>query len=261
LAVADEQASANTGAVSVQESSQARVSFPWRWAAYATLLIALIIAGKTLPWQSWLREVLDGLAALGAWGPVIFIGVYIIGAVFLVPGSALTLGAGAVFGVFRGTLIVSVASTLAATAAFLIGRYLAREAVARRMQGQPRFSAIDRAVAQEGWKIVLLTRLSPIFPYTLLNYAFGLTQVKVGHYVLASWMGMLPGTVMYVYLGSLAQVVGQRERTMGEWILYATGLLATLGVTLFITRIARRALAKAAPADPTSRDPAKPAIP
>jgi uncharacterized membrane protein YdjX (TVP38/TMEM64 family) len=90
-----------------------------------------------------------------------------------------------------------------------------------------------------------LTRLSPVFPFTLLNYAFGLTRVKLSHYVLASWIGMMPGTVMYVYLGSLAKAAtGERTRTTGEWALYGVGLLATVAVTIFVTRIAKQALAK-----------------
>ena len=140
---------------------------------------------------------------------------------------------------------MSVASTLAATAAFLIGRYLARAAVARKIAGNEKFTAVDHAVAAEGWKVVFLTRLSPVFPFTLLNYAFGLTQVKLVHYILASWIGMLPGTVMYVYLGSLAQAAsGERSRTTVEWTLYGVGLLATIGVTIFVTRIARKALSR-----------------
>ena len=84
-----------------------------------------------------------------------------------------------------------------------------------------------------------------MFPFTLLNYAFGITRVKLGHYVLASWIGMMPGTVMYVYLGSLAKAAsGDRTRTTGEWVLYSVGLLAAVVVTIFVTRIARQALAK-----------------
>ena len=113
------------------------------------------------------------------------------------------------------------------------------------MDGNVRFAAIDRAVASAGWKIVGLTRLSPVFPFTLLNYAFGLTRVKLGHYVLASWIGMMPGTVMYVYLGSLAKAASsERTRTTGEWVLYGVGLLATLVVTVFVTRVAKKALAE-----------------
>jgi uncharacterized membrane protein YdjX (TVP38/TMEM64 family) len=144
-----------------------------------------------------------------------------------------------------GSIYVSIGSTLGATSAFLVGRYLARDAIARKIEGNERFAAIDRAEANEGWKIVGLTRLSPDFPCTLLNYAFGLTRVKFSHYVLASWIGMMPGTVMYVYIGSQAKAAsGERTRTTGEWALYGVGLLATVVVTIFVTRVAKRALAK-----------------
>jgi len=127
------------------------------------------------------------------------------------------------------------------------GRYLAREWVAAMIRGNQKFEAIDAAVAQEGWKIVGLTRLSPVFPFNLLNYAFGLTQVSLKHYFLASWIGMLPGTVMYVYIGSLAGDlatlgIGERSRTPAEWALYGVGLMATVVLTLYLTRIAQRAL-------------------
>jgi uncharacterized membrane protein YdjX (TVP38/TMEM64 family) len=175
---------------------------------------------------------------------VIFVGIYIVATVLFIPGSVLTLGAGAVFGVALGSVCVSIAATLGATAAFLVGRYLARDAIARKIEKNEKFAAIDRAVADEGWKIVLLTRLSPVFPFTLLNYGFGITRVKLSHYVLASWIGMIPGTVMYVYLGSLVNLsAGHRQRTTGEWVLYGVGLLATIIVTVFVTRVARKALA------------------
>jgi len=244
LQIAEMTTSANTVPVPVNRIRPTRFRFRWRWLGYAALVLALVAAGKYLNVQDLLKQALDWVTALGPWGPVIFIALYVVAAALLIPGSALTLGAGAAFGVLRGSLIVSVASTLAATVAFLIGRYLARNAITRRIEGNAKFTAIDKAVADQGWKIVLLTRLSPVFPYTLLNYAFGLTRVKLGHYVLASWIGMMPGTVMYVYLGSLAQVVGQRERTAAEWWLYGIGLLATVVVTVFVTRTARQALSK-----------------
>jgi uncharacterized membrane protein YdjX (TVP38/TMEM64 family) len=115
----------------------------------------------------------------------------------------------------------------------------------KKIEGRASFAAIDRAVANEGWNIVFLTRLSPVFPCTLLNYAFGLTRVSLRDYVLASWIGMMPGTVMYVYLGSLVRAgVADHERTPTEWALYGTGLLATVAVVVIVTRIARRALAR-----------------
>ena len=210
----------------------------------ALVALALIAALFTFDVRALLREALAGLESLGAWGPVIFVLLYIVAAVLFVPGSALTLGAGALFGVGLGSVLVSVGATLGATAAFLVGRYLARDWVAKKIAGNAAFAAIDRAVASEGWKIVGLTRLSPAFPFTLLNYAFGLTRVSLRDYVLASWIGMMPGTVMYVYLGSLARAAGERHRTPAEWALYGVGLVATIVVTVFVTRLARAALAK-----------------
>ena len=165
----------------------------------------IVLAVKYFHVQDLLKAALDWIGKLGPWGPVIFIGIYVVATVLFVPGSVLTLGAGAVFGVVLGSICVSISATLGATAAFLVGRYLARDAIARKIERNEKFAAIDRAVADEGWKIVLLTRLSPVFPFTLLNYAFGLTRVKLSHYVLASWIGMMPGTVMYVYLGLAGQ--------------------------------------------------------
>jgi len=121
--------------------------------------------------------------------------------------------------------------------------------VARQIAGNPKFKAIDEAVAREGWKIVLFTRLSPIFPFNLLNYAFGLTNVSLRDYFFASWLGMIPATITYVYIGSLAGNLarvgaGGRAPTTGEWVLYAVGLAATVAVTVFVTRLARKALAE-----------------
>jgi pyruvate/2-oxoglutarate dehydrogenase complex dihydrolipoamide dehydrogenase (E3) component/uncharacterized membrane protein YdjX (TVP38/TMEM64 family) len=216
----------------------------WKWLVYLGLVLAIVAALRYLPVEQILKAALAWVGRLGPWGPVIFIGIYIVAAVLFVPGSVLTLGAGAIFGVVLGSVCVSISATLGATAAFLVGRYLARDAIARKIERNEKFAAIDRAVADEGWKIVLLTRLSPVFPFTLLNYAFGLTRVKLSHYVLASWIGMMPGTVMYVYLGSLVAVgAAHRMRTVGEWVLYGVGLLATVAVTVFVTRLARRALA------------------
>src|SRR5262249_32056372 len=144
----------------------------------------------------WVRE-------LGVWGPVVFMLGYAVAVVAFVPGSVLTLAAGAIFGLVRGTVYVLIAATLGSAAAFLVSRHLARSAVERRLARNRRFAAIDRAVEAEGRRIVLLLRLSPAFPFTLLNYALGLTRVRFADFVIAS-VGMLPGTVLYVYCGKLA---------------------------------------------------------
>jgi uncharacterized membrane protein YdjX (TVP38/TMEM64 family) len=228
-----------------QQTAKPKPNFRWKWLLYLLIAAAAIGAASYFGVQDLLARGLDWIAQLGPWGPAIFIGLYIVASVLFIPGSVLTLGAGAVFGVVWGSIYVSIASTLAATCAFLIGRYLARDVIAKKIAGNERFAAIDKAVANEGWKIVGLTRLSPLFPFTLLNYAFGLTQVKLRDYVLASWIGMMPGTIMYVYLGSLAQAAtGDRARSTGEWLLYGVGLLATVIVTVFVTRLAKKALAK-----------------
>jgi pyruvate/2-oxoglutarate dehydrogenase complex dihydrolipoamide dehydrogenase (E3) component/uncharacterized membrane protein YdjX (TVP38/TMEM64 family) len=227
------------------ETAAGTSSAGWKWALYAVVAIVVVLAARHFHVQDALKAALGWIGKLGPWGPAIFIGVYVIAAVLFIPGSVLTLGAGALFGVVVGSVCVSISATLGATAAFLVGRYLARDAIARKIDRSEKFSAIDRAVADEGWKVVLLTRLTPVFPFTLLNYAFGLTRVRLSHYVLASWIGMMPGTVMYVYLGSLVNVgAGHRQRTTGEWVLYGVGLLATVAVTVFVTRLARKALAR-----------------
>ncbi|MCU0539902.1 MAG: TVP38/TMEM64 family protein [Desulfobacterales bacterium] len=218
--------------------------------AFLAAAVIVVMAGAAYYFnlQQLLREALSWISGLGALGFIFFIGLYILACVFMLPGSVLTLGAGVIFGVLNGAITVLIGATLGATCAFLTGRYLARNWVARRIAGNEKFKAVDEAVGREGWKIVLLTRLSPIFPFNLLNYAYGVTQVRLRHYILASAVGMIPGTAMYVYLGSLAGDLaslgaGGQTRTTAEWVLYGVGLLATVAVTVFVTRVARKALA------------------
>jgi uncharacterized membrane protein YdjX (TVP38/TMEM64 family) len=209
--------------------------------------VGILILARSLDVQVHLRVALERIRELGPWGAVLFALLYTLAAVLLLPGVILTLGAGAVFGLIEGFVLVSCSATLAATAAFFVGRYLARGWVVKRIEAYPRFRAIDEAVASEGWKIVGLTRLSPAFPFNLLNYAFGVTRVSPWDYILASWIGMMPGTLMYVYIGSLAGDLaalgaGQEVRSTAEWALSIVGLLATVAVTVYVTRLARTAL-------------------
>jgi len=222
--------------------------------AAAAVVAALLAAGSLFDIQARMHALLHAIEGLGAVGYAVFFGVYVLACAFFIPGSILTLGAGAIYGVVIGSVLVSVSSTVGATAAFLIGRHLARGWVSRKIAGNAKFSAIDTAVGEEGWKIVGLTRLSPVFPFALLNYAYGLTKVRLRDYVLASLIGMLPGTVMYVYIGSLAKSLSavaadcaDCERSALQWVLYAVGLLATVGVTIYVTNIARKALAQRIP--------------
>ena len=219
----------------------------WKLILGIGLAVALIAATKFFNFQGILKNALESIASLGPWGPAAFILIYIVATVLFIPGSLLTLGSGVLFGVVGGSVCVSIGSVLGATCAFLTGRYLTRDWVSKQIEDNQKFKAIDSAVASEGWKIVLLTRLSPIFPFNLLNYAFGVTQVSLKDYFFASWIGMIPGTVMYVYIGSLAGSLAAlgssgRSRTAAEWTLYGIGLLATIALTVYATRLAKKAL-------------------
>jgi len=213
-------------------------------AALAALAL-LVWAGRELGGQ--VPRFAAWVGSLGFWGPLVFLLGYAVATVAFIPGSLLTLAAGAIFGLAEGTVVTFVGATFGACAAFLVSRYLARGWVERRLERRPRFRSIDRAVANEGRKIVFLLRLSPVFPFNLLNYALGLTRVRFTDYAVAC-IGMLPGTFLYVYygkaLGSLAAVAGGAapERGTGYWVVLALGLVATLVVTTIVTRIARDAL-------------------
>lgn len=239
--------------MSMTHAMMVKERVPWlRWAVVAAVVLAIATIFLTLPVREGIQALLEWTRGLGFWGYVVVILFYIVACVLFIPGSLVTLAAGFLFGVVAGSITVSVGATLGASAAFLVGRFLARRRIERKVAGNPRFKAIDEAVGRQGFKIVLLTRLSPVFPFNLLNYAFGLTGVPFWTYVLASWIGMMPGTVLYVYLGStakdLAQVFsGGVQGGMGQQIAKWVGLAATLVVTVFVTRIARKALKEAVP--------------
>lgn len=219
------------------------------------VIVAALAAGfRFLPVAEALTAFLEWVRGYGVWGPVLLGLVYIVATVFMAPGLLLTLGAGYLFGVVAGTVTVSIASVAGATAAFLLGRYAARDFVNGLAENNPKFAAIDSAVAKSGWRIVLLTRLSPLFPFNVINYLYGATKVSLGEYVLASWIGMLPGTVLYVYLGHAAGnltelLAGERESGPYEQAAFYVGLAATAAVTVVITRIAGRALRQEATVD------------
>ena len=208
-------------------------------------LTALLVAVWMLPAREWLIQSTDWAQAHPriAWAG--FILAYILAAVFMVPGSILTLAAGVLFGVALGVALVSLAATLGACCAFLVGRFLARDWVESRLEAMPRFRALDRAVARRGWLIVLLARLSVVIPYNLLNYALGLTNVRFGAYLFGTLVGMLPAIFLYVYLGSVAGSLASLEQTGAPLIpqsLFITGLVVTAVLIFVIARLTARAL-------------------
>ena len=224
----------------------------WRIAVIILVIAALMAAARFLPVKECFLSLLDWTKGLGFWGPLVVGIFYILACVLLLPGSVLTIGSGFLFKLVGGTITVSVASTLGACAAFWVGRTLARSWVERKVAGNPKFAAIDGAVGREGFKIVLLTRLSPVFPFNLLNYAFGVTRVRFGSYALASWIGMLPGTIMYVYFGSAARSLaeaasGSGDQPLAARIFFWAGLAVAIVVAVTVTRVARRALKETAP--------------
>ncbi len=198
-----------------------------------------------LPVGDWLATGADRAAELGPLGLVLFAALYALATVFMVPGSALTLIGGAAFGFTLGTLSVWAGATLGLGLAFLVARRFARDRVSSWLANRPSFAAIDRAVAKEGWKIVLLTRLTPVFPFSLQNYAYGLTGVSFGGYLVASAVGILPGTMLYVYIASGAARAVSGDSGGLENALFVVGLVAFVLVTIRITRAARRALQEA----------------
>lgn len=217
--------------------------------------IVLLVAGAVVSLvylKDRIPAFLEWVEGMGAWAPVILGASYVGACLLSLPGSVITLGTAALLGLPVGFLTVMIGSNLGAEAAFLVGRTLGRDWIARKVEGNAKFKAIDEAVAKQGLKIVLLLRLSPVFPFNLLNFSLGITRVSFRDYALGSWIGMIPGTFMYVYLGSLAKSIadissGKVEAGAGKFVLLGVGLLATIVVTVFVTRIAKRAMSEAIP--------------
>lgn len=214
----------------------------------AGALLSLLTIVALSPVAEWLTAGVAWIRTHPRAAEIAFVGAYILASVLVVPGSILTLAAGFVFGLVMGVVLVSAGSVLGAAAAFLVGRFFARDWVAQRVQRLPRFRALDAATRHDGFLIVLLARLSPLFPFNLLNYALGLTAVKFRDYFIATWIGMLPATILYVYVGTLAKdltdlTAGNLERGPWQLVLLAAGLVATIVLTVLITRKASRTLA------------------
>jgi uncharacterized membrane protein YdjX (TVP38/TMEM64 family) len=234
-------------AASEEATPAPRARLP-RLALIAAVLLLLALLG-----HRGLRLVPGFIAWVDRMGPagmLLFVLGYAVATVALIPGSVMTLAAGALFGVVRGTLVAFTGALLGSTLAFLVARYLARPLVERRVASDARFRRIDRAVGWHGRRLVFLLRLSPVLPFTLMNYALGITHVRLRDYLIAS-VGMLPGTLLYVWTGTLAGEAAAAaggtplRRGAAYWTVLAVGFLATVAVTVAVTRMARRALREA----------------
>lgn len=219
---------------------------PWLRLAVGVVGVVLLLAfGRQL--AESVPRFAEWVNGLGLWGPVVFMLGYAIATVAFIPGSLLTLSAGAIFGIPQGVLFVFIGASVGATAAFFLARTVARRTIEQRLENNARFAAIDRAVGREGLKIVTLLRLSPVFPFNLLNYALGLTRVRPRDYMIAC-LGMLPGSVLYVYtgkvVGDVAALAGgvAADRGVAYWLVIGAGFLATVAVTVLVTRTAKQAL-------------------
>jgi uncharacterized membrane protein YdjX (TVP38/TMEM64 family) len=201
----------------------------WRPMLLLTVIISIIVLSKILGLDQRLGDLRDWIYGLGAWGPVVFVVLYIGAVVAALPGAAISIAAGALFGAVLGVALVSIASTVGASLAFLISRYFARESVVRWLSNNEKFQRLDQLTEEHGAIIVALTRLVPLFPFNLLNYGFGLTRVPFRTYVFWSWLCMLPGTVLYVG-GADALIKGISQGRV-PWVLI--GVVAGAGVILF----------------------------
>ena len=241
----------HNGAANAMQSHPALGAGRRGWIRLVAVVIGvagLVALFTLLPVASWLVTVVEWIRGQGPAGTALFAAAYVAAAVLLLPGSVLTIGAGFAYGPLWGFVLISPVSVLAATTAFLLGRTIARDWITRRLGQDPRLAAIDAAVGQSGFKIVLLLRLSPLFPFNVLNYTLGLTRVRLRDFVLGSWIGMLPGTALYVYIGSLvtsaSELASDTHPSAGVEgrVLLVVGLVATLAVVVLVTRIARKAL-------------------
>ena len=227
--------------MSTSDKAKSRSSI-WKWIVAAAVLSALVVGWLFLPVKEWSDSFQSWIGELGAWGILIFGVVYIVATVLLVPVSVLTVVAGLAFGVAIGFPLVVVAATIGATLAFLVARYLVHQRVESLVARRPRFKAVNAAVSEGGWKVVGLLRLSPVLPFNLQNYFYGVTDVKLAHYVPATFIGIMPGTLLYVYLGAAGKAASGDGGGPLQWTFFAIGLIATLAVAVFVTRKAKEKL-------------------
>jgi uncharacterized membrane protein YdjX (TVP38/TMEM64 family) len=208
----------------------------WRPLLLLAAILGIIVLSKIFGLDQRLGDLREWIQSLGAWGPVVFVILYVAAVVAALPGAAISIAAGALFGALLGVVLVSIASTLGASLAFLISRYFARGGVVRWLSSNEKFQRLDQLTERHGAIIVALTRLVPIFPFNLLNYGFGLTRVPFRTYVFWSWLCMLPGTVLYV--GGADAVIKGIAKGHVPWVLISVVAGAAV-ILFFLVRYAR----------------------
>lgn len=224
----------------------------WKIVAAVAVVVALVVAIRLLPTDEWLRALQSYVKSLGAVGWVVYALVYALCCVLFVPASLLTLGAGAIFGLVEGTIVVVIGATLGAVASFFLARTVMRSRIEAMTAANPKFRALDRAIGKEGAKIVLLIRLAPVFPFTYINYAFGLTGVRALPYTLATMFGIIPATFAFVYLGSSGAAAAAGTTDATRTIINIAGAVLALLATIFVARVATRAIRRAGVDDAAS---------
>ncbi len=218
-----------------------------KWIIVAAIVITLSILAAILPVKQWIREFIAWVQQLGPLGVIVFIIAYAIATVLFLPGWIFTVSAGLIYGIVGGTLVALCGAVIGASLAFLVARYLLRQNIEEITKRNPRFGAIDAAIGKNGWKIVGLLRLSPLIPFNLSNYFYGITSISFVSYVAISAVGMIPGTLLYAYLGAIGQAGvsgGASQHSKWQYVLLAVGLIATIAVTILVSRVAKNALKK-----------------
>jgi len=212
----------------------------WRWIASAAAIVLVIGAWNFLPLKAWLLAIETSIDDLGLLGPILYGLAYLVAELLMIPGAILMIGAGYLFGLAAGMAVVWVAATIAAAVSFVIARRLARDRVARFARRHRKFAALDGAVAQANWKMVVLLRFSPVVPFGLSNYMYGLSRMRFAPYIAATALGMLPGTFLYVYLGTAGRGLG--KWTPWHWALIGVGVAATAAASIYLTRLTKKRL-------------------
>ncbi len=223
-----------------------RKPFPWLKVILAIVLIAaFFIAVRLLPLGQWIETFQAWVKDLGPVGYLVYILAYVVVCVTFLPASPLTIGAGAIFGFVEGAIVVIIGATLGATASFLLGRTIMRRKIEAMAANNAKFRALDRAIAREGGKIVFLVRLAPIFPFAYINFAFGLTGVRLLSYIVATFFGIIPVTLAFVYIADAATRTATADMDTTRLIINIAGVVVAILVTAFVTRVALRAIRKA----------------